>query len=213
MNINDIKSEIEESYNINKIVNLSFLYAALASSGKDNIYSAIELENKIVSKYKTLLSNVDVIENLNSNTLHVMSEVYSSGGHTRLCERLAMMDFELPDLLITRNSNKAAVNRITNYFDKVFITELVSIEDRIIFFMRTISKYKRIVMHIHPDDIEFVIALGVMKYQKSSELDIYFVNHSDHVFSFGKSLPKVIFQISSRGYDIQKMKLIINHLF
>ncbi|HIF9399493.1 TPA: hypothetical protein ACX6RT_003441 [Photobacterium damselae] len=205
MNIEDVRCKIEKSVNIKESVNLAFIYAALASSGKDNIYSAIDLEDTIITKYKMLTPDIDIPVDFNENTLHVMSEVYLSGGHTRLCERLAKMDILCPDLLITRDSNRSAISRISNYFDNVFITELEEIEDRISYFISVISNYKRIIMHIHPDDIEFVIALGRVKYENVSNLDIYFVNHSDHVFSFGKSLPKVVYQISSRGYEIQKL--------
>ncbi|HDA4184306.1 TPA: glycosyl transferase, partial [Salmonella enterica subsp. enterica serovar Cotham] len=121
---------------------------------------------------------------------------YLSGGHTRLMENLASMLNNECDLIITGNVELEVKNRLNNYFNEIFeiatyekndLNEIYKLSD-------LLSNYFNIILNIHPDDIQSVIAAGLAK--KNANSCIHFINHADHVFSFGATVADIWYQIS-----------------
>lgn len=61
-------------------------------------------------------------------------------------------------------------------------------------------------LHIHFDDIAAVIACGLVK--RTQPLQVYFVNHADHAFTYGSSVADYYFQLSSYGARLDRLKSI-----
>jgi hypothetical protein len=184
-------------------ISVSKLYANIIIT--DPVYDAIAFEKKMIEQvYSSLSRNELLIKKIDKETIHVITRPYSSGGHTRLCERLSQMDATRSDLLIVDSADATTIKRLEPLFNeikRVFEKDAIS---KIEYLIESLSSYKKLILHIHPDDILTVIAIGVLK-KLQPNITVYFVNHSDHVFCFGKSIIDVMFQISYRGYETDNL--------
>lgn len=205
MDLHDILNLAGSTSDLRQKLSLARLYATLITGHSAKVYDAIFLENLFINDFSILISDLSLPANIaSSEILHIISEPYSNGGHTRLCEKLAVMESGNSQLLITRSCEKDVVVRLKTFFKYIDTSwnddELERIKD---IFLKVL-KYKKVVLHLHPDDILTVIAVGLAK-KNAKDLVVYFVNHSDHTFSFGKSITDVMLQISYRGYEIDSL--------
>jgi hypothetical protein len=201
MIIKEIEKSVHLAESLKDKVAISVLYAQVVTGGKDKVYDAINLEKQLILDSSYLVSNYVLSDCDSGRILHVISEGYLSGGHTRLCERLAAMGETPSDLLVTRHVDDVVMHRLEKYFSEIFITYCHDVEKNVFNQLKVLARYSKVILHIHPDDILLVISLGLLKLIKKN-IQVYFVNHADHLFSYGKSLPDVMFQISNRGYQV-----------
>lgn len=140
------------------------------------------------------------------NNVFVITIGYMSGGHTRLMENLANMLDNKCDLIITGNASVTLKKRLEKYFNEIFeipvyndtnINELYKLS-------ANLERYENIILNIHPDDIASVIAAGLAK--KNINTYVHFVNHADHVFSFGPTVADVWYQISQFGAKLDQLR-------
>ena len=62
-------------------------------------------------------------------------------------------------------------------------------------------------LSIHPDDIYTVLACGIVK-SINENVKIFFINHADHVPSYGATVADIWYQISLYGSEIDKKRNI-----
>lgn len=207
MDLQNILSLALSSTSLNQKLLLARLYAALVTGHPAGIYDAISFERKLLQDFTPLISELCLAHGeIENEILHIVSEPYTTGGHTRLCEKLALMNSEGANLLITKSADIQVIKRLRRFFKSIDYAlnndELLRIKE----IFHYVIKYKKVVLHLHPDDIVTVIAVGLAK-TKLKELKVYFVNHADHLFSFGKSITDVMLQISYRGYEVDNLVL------
>ncbi|ENM3953016.1 hypothetical protein Q6940_002072 [Vibrio cholerae] len=143
-----------------------------------------------------------------SNALFVVTEPYMTGGHTRLMENLGLMLDTKSDLLITRsscNSVKQRLEKIFNEIIEIYRNSTKNNSNHIIELANEISKYENVILNIHPDDIFTVIACAVAK-SFNKNIKVFFVNHADHVFSYGATVADFWFEISLYGRSLDKLR-------
>ncbi|POD95601.1 hypothetical protein BV924_14835 [Pectobacterium odoriferum] len=174
------------------------------------IYSLARLERDLSSKYPSeIISKIFEINNQpNKEELFIISEPYLTGGHTRLMERLSSFIEYTPDLVISRKSSDTSLDRMKLFFNEVFLYTEENIKndiDRIFEIAKKIYCYQKIILNIHPDDIHVVIACSIVK-KIRKDIKIFFVNHADHLFSYGVSVSDVWFEISSFGKRIDALR-------
>ncbi|KHA61690.1 hypothetical protein NL53_05085 [Vibrio variabilis] len=179
-------------------INIAELYAKLVV--KYPIYEAIDFENRLIEDFSHVLVNFNKRET-NRNICHVITTPYLTGGHTRLCEKLSMMENEDSSLLVTGTYEEEVIHRLSSFFSKIKCINEKSLILSIIKMMDFMSAYSKLVLHIHPDDIKTVIAVGLLR-KVNPEIKVLFVNHADHLFSYGRSVIDIMLDISYRGYCI-----------
>lgn len=181
------------------------VYGALLWAVDLDIYEAAALERHLVAQCTSLVT-VPVASGTSRGCLHVVSEPYLQGGHTRLMERLAHMHEGPVDLLVTRSAKPQVLERLNGYFAHIEVARGDDPCARLQSIVDTLAQYDKVVLHIHPDDILTTVACGVLKQQLGAAVTVYFVNHADHVFSFGASVADVYFEISAYGHHLDKKK-------
>lgn len=125
--------------------------------------------------------------------LHVISEAYATGGHTRLLERLHAFSPDQSDVLITLPTTDASALRGAAGAAAIFSERGFSIEELAAF----MGGSECVCLHIHPDDIGAAVAARIARHRFGTR--VIFVNHADHVFSFGYAAADVIAEISGFG--------------
>lgn len=204
----DFAHTIAEEPDLDRALKLAEIYGNLLWFADVGIYDATTVEVDLIARCKA--SNVWIPTYPDScsgsRILHVITEPFLSGGHTRLMEKLAGMSAGTVDLLITGKASAAAVQRVSNYVENVIQIKSISPVEKVCEISDILASYRKVVLHIHPDDICAVVACGVVV--RHAVPEIYFVNHADHVFSYGCSVADYYFELSSYGKRLDELKSI-----
>ncbi|HFD7561533.1 TPA: hypothetical protein ACF51P_003594 [Providencia rettgeri] len=205
MKLHKLKKIVLNTKNHKDRIILAELYANLMIGNPEKVYGDIHFENKLISSFLFLIPHINInIKSPSKSICHIISTPYLEGGHTRLCENLASMEGKNKNLLITRNTKINVLDRLKKHFTKISIISDENFIERIKKITTYLYNFKKIILHIHPDDILTIIAIGILKKIKK-DLTVYFVNHADHIFSYGRSVTDLMFLISYRGYEIEHL--------
>ncbi|MCU0214172.1 hypothetical protein N8A88_26705 [Pseudomonas shahriarae] len=201
----DFETAINGTADLNQALALASAYGNLLWFADVGIHDAPLVEANLIERCLSMAgSTFGATPNQRGGVLHVVTEPYMTGGHTRLMEKLASMHPERTDLLISRQAAPDAKAQVCRFFDKTSVVIATCPVDALTQIVCLLLSYEKAVLHIHPDDILVVVACGVAK--RISGLEVYFVNHADHVFSYGSSIADYYFELSGHGcrFDLTK---------
>jgi len=201
----DFEVAIRETADLNQAFTLASAYGNLLWFADVGIHDAPLIEADLIERGLLIAgTNFVAAPHECAGVLHVVSEPLMTGGHTRLMEKLASMHAEPVDLLISRHATPDAKAQVCRFFDKTRVVNATCPIDALREMVGLLQTYEKAVLHIHPDDILVVIACGVAK--RISGLEVFFVNHADHVFSYGSSVADYYFELSGHGrrFDLTK---------
>lgn len=148
----------------------------------------------------------ECLENFTNRIVFVASQLYTTGGHTRLLENIASFEnnhSRQPILLLTCQNIEDLPNRISNsnLFSQVLCLGRKPVREKI-FLLRSHAKLaEKIYNFQHPDDPIPSIALDFV-----SRPFCFFVNHADHVFSLGTSFCDAIINIRPFAQEISETR-------
>ncbi|MEY8767055.1 hypothetical protein [Francisella philomiragia] len=184
----------------NHLLHLARIYGNLCWVNNTKLFEDAYWEKLFIDSLYEKYSKKVPSSNLTKDELHVVSECYAHGGHTRLLEQILKIR-NTGDLLISRAEpdyrEKLSIKSSCNVYS---FNSDASIEDII----KIAHNYKIIYLHIHPDDIISTVAIGILKKKFGQNIKTIFVNHADHVFSYGFECADLIAEISLFGYKINK---------
>lgn len=203
--IQPLRSKALEAQDLNDGLKAAEMYAALLYDLDVGQYDDPELERMLIDTAAQILPPLPA-EHSSKECLHIISEAYMIGGHTRLMEKLAAMHTDKPDLLITRSAQEKTRARSSAIFSSVYEIKSSALADKIAEIRAHCANYQRVVLHIHNNDITVVVACALVK--QVQPLKVYFVNHGDHAFTFGSSISDYYFQLSSYGARLDRTKNI-----
>ncbi len=174
--------------------------ANFAVSHAMSIYSSEDLENiflELANRHKTLDSKTFQP----GSVLHVMTEAYVNGGHSRCVERwlgFANKD-ETHSCVLLRQTDKypARLKEATERTGGTFFVWDPGLDtvERALALRRLASNFEYIVLHIHPGDPSALIAFGTESFQRP----VIFFNHADHIFWLGVSIADCVADLSGPG--------------
>lgn len=207
--LNRLKAEIFSVENLADKVSLATAYGNLLSSNQFDIYEASDVEDHLIDCFQEFSSgspNEDVSFMPDSEIVHVISTPLKSGGHTRLMERY--QGCLGGDILVSR-AMRDPKQVITGSQDFLIHSKPqgLSVEE----IVNILVRYKIIILHIHPDDIVAAVAVGLARLHQ--DLRVVFVNHADHIFSFGYSISDACAEVSSFGFELSRQKRGVNSGF
>lgn len=151
----------------------------------------VEISEKIISE--------DLEENFDEkHILHIMTEAYETGGHTRVVKHwIEATNFK--HTVLINKSNSGIPNFLREIVElkngKIIINSENTLIDKAKFLVKEATKYKFIVLHHHPDDILPLIAFGSKKFKRP----IFMYNHADHVWGCGYSVCNKIIELCKQG--------------
>lgn len=217
LNKNEYVTEIEENKNtllkliesINSktpIDKVKKITNAMCLSGT-GIYSSHKIEQYFLDISKTI--KVETSESYNPNSvLHVLTESYEYGGHTRVVERWIAnapenethsiyltnqkekdIPASLKDIVISQHGN------IHCFYDEDCINAACKLR-------QTASKYEKVILHVHMDDFIPLLAFGTSEFKRP----VLLYNHADHLGWLGISIADLVLEIRSFGTEITKNK-------
>lgn len=198
-----IEEAIDNASSQEEAIELASYYGSFTACNFLHLYDGGHLELKFIEHFGDSLPKPESFPIRDS--IHVISSALKTGGHTRLMERLAGMHENAPDLLITCKSYVEYKNNNDNkIFYSFFDISELSMVDRLRKSISILSRYKKVILHIHPND--FVAAIAARMVKKNGLTNIFFVNHADHVFSFGRTAADCILEVSAFGEALGKIR-------
>ena len=194
--LSKIELEIDHASTQENAIEFASYYGLFAVCNFAPLYDGGHIEEKFLSRFRNDLPSPRATPS--KECIHVISRSYQAGGHTRLMERLASMHENLPDLLITCESNVEYNQKgAPPLFNSIFDISTFSSNERFKALLSIFSDYRKIILHIHSDD--FIAAIAARLVKQNGITKIYFVNHADHLFSFGRSAADCVLEVSAFG--------------
>lgn len=185
---------------IDETMTLGEIYGKILYANHADIYRDDAFEVALITQYMNEKKFAIESKLPRKEELHVISEPYSSGGHTRLLENLLKIRGH-GDVLVTRAlseiGNRLRLDAGTHVFHSIqgfSVDEIVEVA----------AEYKTIFLHIHPDDLISSVAIGIVRKLFNSK--VIFINHADHIFSFGFQCSDIIAEISEYGFYLSSQK-------
>jgi hypothetical protein len=142
------------------------------------------------------------LRNVENKTLHVITEAYPIGGHTRLVTRwievlgeekhaivLVRQRCPVPESLVNRNTSKTTCINLAQ--------ETTTHEQKVAYLASLMRVARRVILHIHMDD-----ACSVAAAYQNPAAEIHFLNHADHLAWLGAGLPITFLNLRQRGIKI-----------
>lgn len=183
----------------------SATFAAYRHAG---IFASQELESFISAISARKITRHPLSRDIEEgSTLHILSQAFKGGGHTRVVERwiCASPNSEKHSILITRGGEPTealqagvAVHKGEIFIQKKF-SSLIGRAQQILEISRA---YSRVVLHVHMDDILPMLAFS----GGGQSTQIIHFNHADHRFWVGASLPNRVIEMRSWGKAVSETK-------
>lgn len=137
---------------------------------------------------------------IRGRTLHVLTEAYPVGGHTRLVRRwIELMGDEDHAVVLVRQRQPLDPDWLVPAGRDVPVVDLLAEgvlthQDRAEHLAGLMGEARTVILHIHPDD-----AVTVAAAHQVSGIDLRFLNHADHVAWLGAALPAVFLNLRQAG--------------
>ncbi|MDF2571509.1 MAG: rhamnosyltran: rhamnosyltransferase [Sporomusa sp.] len=138
------------------------------------------------------------------NVLHVLSQGYYSGGHTRLVERWISMDpASIHSVIVTLNSTTnppwlmEAALQSGGWYNTLDTLNLSLCQRAKMLRDVAAAWADLVVLHIHPHDPVAPIAFGV-----AGGPPVVFLNHADHAFTIGMSVVDLVAELRTAGQSL-----------
>ena len=194
--LSEIKSCYCAAQDFSEKLRLAKVYGKVCAWNSIGIYRDDYFEDDLIAHY---CKHADVVtRSPRKALLQIISCPRSSGGHTRLLENLLDLSPVESDVLISWPIE--TVDCLQNSkIDRLFHRENGFSIDEIALLA---ANYKTICLHIDPEDIETAVAVGIAKQAAGNR--VVFVNHADHVFSFGFRSADFVAEVSSFGFALSK---------
>lgn len=173
-------------------------------------YTCYELEKPFLELADKIKMPIGIQATSNS-FLHVMTQAYTVGGHTRVVERwidsspreqkhsVVLLNQKEEPFPITLNDCVSEHNGSLHIYDSLDLLE------RATKLRKLALEYQYIILHIHMDDPTAIVAFG----NDSFPRPVLFFNHADHSYWCGSSIVDMLLDI--RDNDFAKKRCIKNH--
>jgi hypothetical protein len=207
-----LRKEVLLARTLPQAIQAAEILGSLNVSYRDNTLSEGPLEDALYSSFHSELDSF-ASKPKSIDFLHVVTDAYEYGGHTSLL------------LKIVNQLAKCQVNQ------SIFVTRYVAegverhVKQSAIPFNKPVSKNYgwvrdlidigskagTIVLYINPEDIAATLAAYRLKHLGCKVL---FVNHADHIFSYGTRAADTVLEVSACGWELtQKYREVSNQSF
>jgi len=151
--------------------------------------------------------NTKKAENKKLKILHVATEIYDTGGHTR--EFQTWIDFDTGnqhDIVLTNHNHSSIPDFFKQTIEKVDGTiykfnNSHSFSERVSFLRNIADQYNLIALHLHPNDV-----IPVVAFAKGISTPVAFQNHSDWLFWVGSSITDYLLELRGSMMEVNKVR-------
>lgn len=189
-----LRAQTLHASTLNDALTFARLYARLHWDNISGFFSDEDLEQALFEHWKNKLPGARLPKMPPVDFLHVVTQVYDGGGHSRLLRQLvAGLNKEGSQGILF--AGKGPKDKAAGLPDCRSVLQ-GSPAQRLADLVHIAAQAKTVILHHHPDDIVVAMAARLLREQGSRVL---FVNHADHVFGFGPGAADVTLDICMTG--------------
>jgi len=183
------------------------LGAYFAACNVCSIYADYDLEQGLIRIADKIETKIEATYEKDT-CLHVFTDAYSVGGHTRLIENFTSDSNTHKKHSIAITSGKKSFDFEGNdkKFQNCHLLEGGEIA-KALELRRISSRYDKIILYTHMYDIIPLIAYGSSDFTRP----VFYYNHADHRFWVGASISDLVFEMSPTGRMFSRLMRGIEH--
>lgn len=181
--------------------------------------SSLELYLNLLGKHISPFVNEKLKEKKDYfSVLHICSQVYKTGGHSKLLYNWIKNDQKSHHALLSIRQPIDELREVSeSYLEKDNQLDLLSVNAENLLkssqLLREVlyNNYDLIVLHIHPDEVVTNIALS----DTNIPTPVSYLNHADHVYWNGVTISDIIIQIreSNISFDSERRDITCKQVF
>lgn len=198
--------QIKEESELCKKLEIAYNAVYFADTASTSYYSSDLLEDvfcQLAQEHTIPLSR----EFKRDSVLHIATEVYHSGGHTRVIERWmeSSESREEHSLLLTKAAIEALPEQLLHNIKEkngalIELSDDLSPLEKALQLREIASAYDKIILHVHMHDVIPIIAFASPDFKRP----IFFFNHADHRFWMGISIADCVVNFREFGLSLSK---------
>lgn len=171
------------------------------------IYRCDALEEALLPKAVNTLDELRSAVVARDGVLHLLSEPYRHGGHTRVVRHLIAHARGLHEVLLTREVPSADAHQWLGVEPSRvrILSGLVGRRAQALALAIEIAAYHEVILYLHPDDVVGGVAVRLAR-KLNPGIRVGFFNHADHAFSVGVGSADCVFEISTYGWQLRKAR-------
>ena len=214
INYEKLLKEFSKEKNLEKQIKIAQLILKYAVKNNNGLFTSSKLEMFFLNYAKTLQVNIKYIKYEKNSFLHILTEGYSTGGHTRVVERwIKNAPNEQKHSVVILKPNGAVLHQLKNAIkskngDYIEFELNAELKDSALKLRELASNYEYIILHTHMDDPTATIAFGTEEFKRP----VLLYNHASHLFWIGKSIADIVLEIK-KGDPITYNKRNINNTY
>lgn len=179
----------------------------LATTRSTGYYSCKEIEDvflRLASNNSVALQTTFTPQSV----LHVMTQCYAVGGHTRVVERWIEQDRHFQhSVFLTAGAATDVTSRLAEAVSRrkgrvLLADPELDLLGRSLKLRQVASGFDLIVLHVHPHDPTALVAFGTREFSRP----VILYNHADHLFWINLSVADVIAETRSWGMKVTRNK-------
>jgi len=194
-----LECKVYDSKSIDLVLGWAQIYGDVKWRNYDGVYSNENLEDMVLSKVEPFI-NCTFESYIQDSTVVIVSDLYHHGGHSSLLFNWMKAEQDKHFVLITNYISSEAKSLLERDGVPFFLCQEHGAK-KLREVLSFISRYSRIVLFISPSDI---ISATAARACQNHGAYIIFVNHADHVFSYGISFADKVCEISTYGMGLNR---------
>jgi hypothetical protein len=178
------------------------LYGRLHWDNISGLFSDDSFEQALFEKWRQEFCIGDKIEReqiVEGGLCHILTRYYPSGGHSRLFRQISkgIADRGLTQsLIVTQKTLPRSIKHFPDYLASTLVLS-GNMAQRARDIYAKARNADTVLLYTHPDDIGGALAARALR---SEGIKVLFVNHADHVFSFGPGACDSVLEICATGW-------------
>lgn len=211
-NFEFLLEKINRSTSMEEKLGLADMATNYAISYNTGYYTSSLIEKVYTDYAKTINIDISNIQFKENSFLHVLTEGYNTGGHTRVVERWIenapseekhSVVILRPDISILEELKK--LTQLKNG-DFIKYDNNWTVKEKTIKLRQLGMKYQYIILHTHMEDPIATIAFGTDEFTRP----VLFYNHASHLFWLGKSITDLHLDLKEKDVVTEEYKNIKN---
>lgn len=203
---------IKNSTSMEEKLGLADIASSYAVSYNTGYYTSSVIENVYIDYAKNINVDISNIQFKENSFLHVLTEGYNTGGHTRVVERwIQNAPSDQMHSVVVLRPNDAKLEDLNKYTKEkngefIYYDNSWSLEEKALKLRQLGMHYQYIILHTHMDDPTATIAFGTEEFTRP----ILFYNHASHLFWLGKGITDLHLDLKEKDEVTEEYKNIKN---
>ena len=213
-NFEKLLDELSACKNIDCKLNLAKAASTYAVYNNTGYFTSSILETFFTDYAETLKTDIKNIKYKENSFLHVLTEGYNTGGHTRVVERWIKnaTSNQIHSVVEIKSIGKILTTLQENIKEKngeyIQFDNNLSMSEKSLKLRELGMHYEYIILHSHMDDPIPTIAFGTEEFTRP----VLLYNHASHLFWLGKSVADLVLDIE-KDDEVTKIKRGISNTY